>query len=65
MIRRTQDLHIVYIYALRQWAPEVVDDWLLGNEPFLTGARPIDMLALGDVGQLLSALDAAGKGGYA
>ena len=67
--RRIQDLHTVLTYALRAFHPQTVPDWLLGTEPFLgpgpAGARPIDVLSYGRVSELLGAIDANEKGGYA
>jgi hypothetical protein len=46
MSRRVLDLHAVLARALQIFAPEVVTDWLVGHEPFLNDARPIDVLAV-------------------
>ena len=45
MSRRILDLHAVLARAIAVFAPEVVTDWLVGHEPFLNDARPIDVLA--------------------
>ncbi|WP_459385246.1 hypothetical protein [Arthrobacter humicola] len=39
--------------------------WLQGSEPFLGGARPVDVLTLDGTGPLLQALGALEQGGFA
>jgi uncharacterized protein (DUF2384 family) len=39
--------------------------WLTGHEPFLGGARPIDVLGLRGATPVIDALDAIASGGYA
>lgn len=39
------------------YAPEIVNQWLFGCEPFLEGARPIDVLHLRGNADVLAALD--------
>jgi uncharacterized protein (DUF2384 family) len=65
MSRRIVDLHAVLARALQIFAPEVAAQWLVGHEPFLNDARPIDVLALRGAGPLLEALDGIAAGGYA
>jgi len=57
MRRRVVDLAYVMDRALQVFASEVVGGWLLGSEPFLGGARPIDVLLLKGVGPVVRALD--------
>lgn len=45
--------------------PEAAILWLQGSEPFLGGARPVDVLALDGAGPLLDALGALEQGGFA
>jgi uncharacterized protein (DUF2384 family) len=40
-------------------------DWLVGNEPFLDYARPIDVLVARGSGPLIEALEGIDSGGYA
>ncbi len=65
MTARVIDLHDVLTRALQVYAPEVVIDWLLGNDPYLDHKRPIDVLALHGAGPLIQALDAHESFGYA
>lgn len=65
MIKRVIDLHDVLSRALQVYAPEVVTDWLLGNDPYLDHRRPIDVLVLHGAGPLIDALDAHATFGYA
>ncbi|MFZ0030447.1 MAG: hypothetical protein WAK84_01060 [Candidatus Cybelea sp.] len=65
MSRRILDLHAVLARAIAVFAPEVVTDWLVGHEPFLNDARPIDVLAQRGAAPLIEALDAIDAGIYA
>jgi uncharacterized protein (DUF2384 family) len=65
MSQRIVDLHAVLARALQVFAPEVVTQWLVGREPFLNDARPIDVLAVRGAGPLIEALDGIASGGYA
>ena len=62
---RILDLHAVLARALQIFAPEVATQWLLGHEPFLNEARPIDVLAIRGAAPLIEALDAIAAGAYA
>ncbi|CAH0274409.1 hypothetical protein SRABI83_03739 [Arthrobacter sp. Bi83] len=50
---------------LSQMTPEAALLWLQGSEPFLGGARPVDVLALDGAGPLLDTLGALEQGGFA
>jgi uncharacterized protein (DUF2384 family) len=63
--RRLIDLHDVLMRAFRVYGPIVAQDWLLGSEPFLGGARPIDVLALRGAAPLIEVLDAVEAGAFA
>ncbi|MEO6990335.1 MAG: hypothetical protein ABI346_03785 [Candidatus Baltobacteraceae bacterium] len=63
--RRAIDLDHVLTRAAQIFQPPVVLDWLLGGDPFLNGARPVDVLATHGAGPLLEALDGAAAGAYA
>ncbi len=65
MTRRILDLHGVLARALLVFPAEVVTDWLVGHEPFLNQARPIDVLAQRGSAPLIEALDAIEAGAYA
>lgn len=39
------------------YVPEIVNEWLFGHDSYLEGARPIDVLHLRGVGDVLAALD--------
>lgn len=65
MSRRILDLHAVLVRALQVFAPDVATQWLVGHEPFLNEARPIDVLAVRGAGPLIEALDAIAAGAYA
>lgn len=65
MSRRILDLHAVLARALQIFAPEVATHWLVGHEPFLNDARPIDVLAVRGAAPLIKALDAIAADAYA
>ncbi|MEO9263107.1 MAG: hypothetical protein ABI282_03370 [Candidatus Baltobacteraceae bacterium] len=65
MTKRIFDLHDVLSRALLVYEPEVVTDWLLGNDPYLDLRRPIDVLVLDGAGPVIAALDAHESFGYA
>lgn len=65
MRTRVIDLAYVLDRALQLMAPEVVEDWLVGSEPLLGGARPIDVLFLKGLAPLIGALDGIYAGAYA
>lgn len=65
MSRRVLDLHAVLVRALQIFAPEVATQWLVGHEPFLNDARPIDVLAVRGAAPLIEALDGIAAGAYA
>ncbi|HTU81630.1 MAG TPA: hypothetical protein VMF61_05850 [Candidatus Acidoferrales bacterium] len=64
MARRVIDLHDVLTRALQAFAPAVVAQWLVGSEPFLGGARPIDVLVTQGVVPVIEALAAIEDGAY-
>ncbi|HEY2476338.1 MAG TPA: hypothetical protein VGI19_16240 [Candidatus Cybelea sp.] len=65
MSHRILDLHAVLARALQIFAPDVATQWLVGHEPFLNDARPIDVLGVRGAGPLIEALDAIATGAYA
>lgn len=63
--RRVTELHNVMVRALQVYRPRVAMDWLVGSEPFLDHARPIDVLVKHGAAPLIMALDAFEALGYA
>ncbi|MFF2246202.1 hypothetical protein ACFVTM_18730 [Arthrobacter sp. NPDC058130] len=60
-----RDDHALVSQMLSLMTPEAALLWLQGSEPFLGGARPMDVLALDGSGPLLDALGAIEQGGFA
>lgn len=56
MTRRIIDLHDILTRAFQIFAPAVAAAWLVGSEPLLGGARPIDVLATQGVVPVIEAL---------
>jgi hypothetical protein len=65
MGRRIVDLHDVLTRILRVYGREAAAMWLVGSEPLLGGARPIDVLALEGAAPLIRAIDGIAQGVYA
>ena len=63
--QRIMDLHDVLTRALQVFQPRTAVDWLVGNEPFLDHARPIDVLVARGSAPLIEALKNIDSGGYA
>jgi uncharacterized protein (DUF2384 family) len=63
--KRVIELHDVMVRALQVYQPQVAMDWLVGNDPFLDHARPIDVLVTRGAAPLIVALDAFEALGYA
>jgi uncharacterized protein (DUF2384 family) len=63
--RRIMDLHDVLTRALQIFQPRTAVDWLVGHEPFLDHARPIDVLVARGSAPLIEALKNIDSGGYA
>ncbi|HZO93195.1 MAG TPA: hypothetical protein VFB22_05455 [Candidatus Baltobacteraceae bacterium] len=53
------------VRALRTLHPDAVTDWLVGHEPFLNHARPIDVLVTRGASPLIDALAGIEATGYA
>ena len=64
MGRRVLDVHAVLTRMLRLFARDVAARWLVGSEPLLGGARPIDVLALHGSAPVVRALDGIAQGAY-
>jgi uncharacterized protein (DUF2384 family) len=65
MGRRIVDLHDVLTRILRVYGREAAALWLVGSEPLLGGARPIDVLVLEGAAQVIRAIDGIAEGAYA
>ena len=65
MATRVLDVHDVLTRALQIFPPRTAMDWLVGHEPFLNHARPVDVLAERGAHPLIEALRAIDAGGYA
>jgi uncharacterized protein (DUF2384 family) len=65
MCPRIVDLHDVLTRILRVYNPEVAAMWLVGSEPLLGGARPIDVLAMEGAAPVIRAIDGIAQGAYA
>lgn len=59
------DLDHVIARATLLWPAAVAKRWLVGTEPLLGGARPIDVLRLRGSREVIDALDAVTSGAYA
>lgn len=65
MARRIVDLHDVLTRILRVHGREVAAQWLVGSEPLLGGARPIDVLVTEGAAPVIRAIDGIAQGAYA
>ena len=65
MGRRIVDLHDVLTRILRVYGREAAALWLVGSEPLLGGARPIDVLVLEGAAPVIRAIDVIAEGAYA
>jgi uncharacterized protein (DUF2384 family) len=65
MGRRIVDLHDVLTRILRVYGREAAAQWLVGSEPLLGGARPIDVLVLEGAAPVIRAIDGIAEGAYA
>lgn len=65
MGRRVVDLHDVLTRILRVYHREAAALWLVGSEPLLSGARPIDVLVLEGAAPVIRAIDGIAQGVHA
>ena|SRR5207248_556982 len=65
MARRMVDLHDVLTRILRVYSRSAASLWLIGSEPLLGGARPIDVLAIEGASPVIRAIDGISQGAYA
>ena len=64
MARRVVDLHDVLTRILRVYGYEAAAMWLVGSEPLLGGARPIDVMAMEGAAPVIRAIDGIMQGAY-
>jgi uncharacterized protein (DUF2384 family) len=65
MGRRIIDLHDILTRILRVYGREAAAMWLVGSEPLLGGARPIDVLVAEGAPRVIRAIDGIAAGAYA
>ena len=65
MGRRIADLHDVLTRILRVYSRDAAAMWLVGSEPLLGGARPIDVLVMEGAAPVVRAIDGMAAGDYA
>lgn len=65
MGRRIVDLHDVLTRILRAYNREAAAMWLVGSEPLLGGARPIDVLTIEGAAPVIRAIDGIMQGASA
>jgi uncharacterized protein (DUF2384 family) len=64
MARRIIDLHDVLTRILRVYDREAAAMWLVGSEPLLGGARPIDVLVIAGASPVIRTIDEIAQGAY-
>jgi uncharacterized protein (DUF2384 family) len=62
---RIVEVHDVLTRVHQVFNPILAARWLVGHEPFLGGARPIDVMGIRGAAPVIDALDAISSGGYA
>lgn len=65
MGRRIVDLHDILTRILRVYHRDAAAMWLVGSEPLLGGARPIDVLVAEGAAPVIRAIDGIAAGAYA
>jgi uncharacterized protein (DUF2384 family) len=65
MGRRIVDLHDVLTRIIRVYPQEAAAMWLVGSEPLLGGARPIDVLVTQGAAPVVRAIDGIAAGAFA
>ena len=65
MGRRIIDLHDILTRIFRVYSREAGSMWLVGSEPLLGGARPIDVLVTEGAASVIRAIDGIAAGAYA
>ena len=62
---RIIELNDVVVRMHQVFNADLASRWLVGHEPLLGGARPIDVLAMRGAAPIIDALDAISAGGFA
>jgi len=65
MGRRIVDLHDILTRILRLYSRGAASMWLVGSEPLLGGARPIDVLVTEGASPVIRAIEGISQGAYA
>jgi uncharacterized protein (DUF2384 family) len=65
MGRRIVDLHDILTRILRLYGTDAASMWLVGSEPLLGGARPIDVLVTEGAAPVIRAIDGIMEGAFA
>jgi uncharacterized protein (DUF2384 family) len=65
MGRRIVDLHDILTRILRLYGSDAASMWLVGSEPLLGGARPIDVLVTEGAAPVIRAIDGIAAGAFA
>lgn len=65
MGRRIVDLHDVLTRIMRVYGREAAAMWLVGSEPLLAGARPVDVLVAEGAAPVIRAIDGIAQGAFA
>jgi uncharacterized protein (DUF2384 family) len=65
MGRRIVELHDVLTRILRVYSPRAAGMWLVGSEPLLGGARPIDVLVSEGAPRVIRAIEGIDAGVFA
>lgn len=62
---RILETHDVLTRVHQVFNPTLAARWLIGHEPFLGGARPVDVMGIRGAAPVIDALDAIASGGFA
>jgi hypothetical protein len=63
--KKVQLLELVTARLAEVYHPAVIQDWLLGFNAHLGNRRPVDMIRMGRISEVLGAIDAAAAGSFA
>jgi uncharacterized protein (DUF2384 family) len=65
MGRRIVDLHDVLTRILRVYPRVAASIWLVGSDPLLGGARPVDLLSIEGAPRIIHVIDGISQGAFA
>ena len=65
MGRRVVDLHDILTRIMRVFSRDAAAMWLVGSEPLLGGARPIDVLVTEGAAPVIRSIDGIAEGAFA